>query len=70
MITIIHLKLLQMKNYLKLIAAVFGVTIAIFSSMDLKADPTDHEPGGTCTLNTEICGRTSDGNIISGTYNE
>ncbi|MXO06456.1 hypothetical protein [Flavobacterium sp. HBTb2-11-1] len=58
-----------MKNYLKFVVAVFGVVISLCASGVVNAQKDKGEPG-TCTLNSQICGRTGDGNIISGTYNE
>lgn len=58
-----------MKNYLKFIVAVFGVTIAIFSSVNVVADPVDQNPDGGCSGSTGECGKTSDGKVIVGVYN-
>ncbi|MDP5201277.1 hypothetical protein [Flavobacterium sp. DG2-3] len=59
-----------MKNYLKFVVAVFGVVISLCASGVVSAQKDKKDPSGTCTLNSQICGRTGDGNIISGTYNE
>ncbi|MDX6189988.1 hypothetical protein SGQ83_11565 [Flavobacterium sp. Fl-318] len=63
-----------MKNYLKFIIAVFGVTMALCTSLSMSANRNDKDqdgpgPSGTCTLSMNVCGTTGDGNVISGTYN-
>jgi hypothetical protein len=59
-----------MKNYLKFIVAVFGVTITLLSSISSKAQKSPGKKPGSCTLTMDVCGTTSGGNVIDGKYNK
>jgi hypothetical protein len=54
-----------MKNYLKYIVAVFGITIATFGTITAKAGTT--KPVGTCP-SYGFCGTTDSGATINGNY--
>jgi hypothetical protein len=55
-----------MKNYLKFIVAVFVLTITTFSSTAVHAKKV--ADGCHCDDSSSTCGKTTDGNIILGTY--
>lgn len=57
-----------MKNYLKFVIVIFGVTVALFSSANVFAGPTDQDPDGGCEGSTGKCGETDAGKIIVGEY--
>lgn len=54
-----------MKNYLKFIVAVFGITIATFGTVSSKAKVITGS--GKC-LNSGNCGTADNGALITGTY--
>lgn len=55
-----------MKNYLKFIVAVSAFTFAILSSVNAHAKlPTSP---GSCDSSCTTCGRTTNGDIITGNY--
>ena len=54
-----------MKNYLKFVVAVFGVTIAIFGSINASANVP---VANSCDRSMDHCGTTPEGNYISGKY--
>ena len=54
-----------MKNYLKFVFAVAGLTIASFSSITAHAKVPSN---GGCSNTLDTCGYTSGGNHIDGKY--
>lgn len=59
-----------MKNYLKFVVVVFGVTIALFGSISSQAQKDQGKQPGSCTKSMDVCGTTSGGNVIDGVYNK
>ncbi|MDX6189987.1 hypothetical protein SGQ83_11560 [Flavobacterium sp. Fl-318] len=59
-----------MKKYIKFIIVVCAVTVAVFGSMDVKANRNDKDQEyGGCSGATGECGKTDQGKIIVGVYN-
>jgi hypothetical protein len=56
-----------MKNYLKFVVVVAGLTVATFSSVNAHAKKAV-DSTGTCSLTTETCGFTGNGDPICGGY--
>ncbi|GEM55656.1 hypothetical protein [Flavobacterium branchiophilum] len=56
-----------MRNYLKFVFAIFGITIATFSSLNANAKKI--ESGGSCK-SYGTCGTTDSGQVINGQYSE
>lgn len=59
-----------MKNYLKFVVVVFGVTIALFSSISSQAQKDQGKLPGSCSRTMDVCGTTSGGNVIDGVYSK
>ncbi|WP_395074060.1 hypothetical protein [Flavobacterium sp.] len=54
-----------MKNYLKFIVAVSAFTFAIFTSVNVHAKRL---APGSCDSSAATCGKTGNGDLITGTY--
>jgi hypothetical protein len=53
-----------MKNYLKFIVAVFGISVATFGSINLNAKPKPQEPD--CPKGFDVCKLTAAGETVFG----
>lgn len=56
-----------MKNYLKFVVAVFGVTIATFGTIT-NANAKSASTNNSCDSSIKNCGTTPDGHTITGNY--
>jgi len=57
-----------MKNKLKFIVAIFGITIATFGSINGNAKKAELSDSGHCETSCDTCGYTRDNEPMCGTF--